>query len=83
MLGFYRTALRLRRSHPALGDGSMQWLNTPDGGPGFSREPGLRYFVNHSQVPFALPPDSGILLASSDFDAVGGLPGDVAVWLAV
>lgn len=82
MLAFYRAALRLRRSHPALGDGSMQWLNTPDGVLGFSRDPGFACFVNYSQVPFALPPDTEILLASSQFDAAAGLPGDVAVWLA-
>ena len=83
MLELYRAALRLRRAHPALGDGSMQWLDTPEGVLGFAREPGLHCLVNYSRVPYALPPDAEILLASSDFDIADGLPGDTAVWLGV
>lgn len=83
MLEFYRAALRLRRSHPALGNGSMHWLDTPEGVLGFAREPGLQCLVNYGQVPCALPPGAEILIASADFDIAGGLPGDTAVWLGV
>src|SRR5690606_33400753 len=31
MLSLYRSALRLRREHPALGDGPMRWLDSPPG----------------------------------------------------
>ncbi|MFC4464549.1 hypothetical protein ACFPH6_08240 [Streptomyces xiangluensis] len=31
MLELYRTALRLRRDNPALGDGTMTWLDAPAG----------------------------------------------------
>ncbi|MFN8183158.1 MAG: glycoside hydrolase family 13 protein [Candidatus Nanopelagicales bacterium] len=82
MLEFYRTALRLRRAHPALGDGPMRWLDTPDGVLGFAREPGFECLVNYSQVPYALPPEAEVLLASADFVAADGLPPDTAVWLA-
>ena len=40
-LELYRRALRIRREHPALGDGSLRWLDAPEGVIAFAREPGF------------------------------------------
>ena len=48
MLELYRAALRLRRAHPALGDGSLRWLETPGGVLAFARDPGFACLVNVS-----------------------------------
>ncbi|KAB2349564.1 glycoside hydrolase family 13 protein [Actinomadura rudentiformis] len=37
MLALYRAALRIRREHPALGDGTLRWLPAPDGALVFER----------------------------------------------
>ena len=41
-LELYRAALRLRREHPALGEGTLRWLEAPEGVLLFSRDAGLR-----------------------------------------
>ena len=64
MLEFYRTALRIRRAHPALGDGSMTWLRSPAGVLAFRREPGFVCVINMSAVPVALNPRDEIVIAS-------------------
>lgn len=81
MLEFYRTALRIRRSQAALGDGALRWLTTPEGALGFARDPGFICLVNYSSGPLALPAGSEVLLASVEFAAEAGLPRDAAVWL--
>ena len=68
MLELYRTALRMRRLLPALGDGCLQWLSMPEGALGFAREPGFLCVVNYSAAPVVLPDDAVILLASDEFD---------------
>jgi alpha-glucosidase len=79
MLQLYREALRIRREHPALGDGTMRWLTLPDGALGFAREPGFLCLVNYTADPVVLPDGARVLLASAQFD--GDLPADTAVWL--
>lgn len=81
MLELYRSALRIRGSHPALGDGIMRWVTMPPGALGFAREPKFLCLVNYTADPVALPDDAQILLASAPFE--GGLPADTAVWLQV
>ncbi|GAA4142693.1 glycoside hydrolase family 13 protein [Actinomadura keratinilytica] len=81
MLELYRSALRLRRENPALGDGAMRWNDTPDGVLSFSRDPGFTCVVNVSGEPYELPAGAEVLLASGDLDG-GRLPADTAVWLA-
>jgi alpha-glucosidase len=83
MLELYRKAMRMRRSLPALGDGSMQWLSMPDGALGFAREPGFLCVVNYTAEPVALPPDAEVLLASDEFEFGAGVPADTTVWLDV
>ncbi|POX43515.1 alpha-glucosidase [Streptomyces sp. Ru73] len=82
MLALYRTALRVRREHPALGDGTMTWLEAPAGVLAFRREPGFVCVVNLSAEPYPLPEHKEILLASGPL-ADGRLAPDHAVWLAL
>ncbi|KRV47830.1 alpha-glucosidase [Wenjunlia vitaminophila] len=81
MLELYRTALRVRREHPALGDGTLDWDDTaPVGVLSFSREPGFRCVVNLSPRAVELPSHHEVLLTSGPLED-GRLPSDTAVWL--
>ncbi|MEU0215688.1 glycoside hydrolase family 13 protein [Streptomyces sp. NPDC006265] len=82
MLELYRAALRIRRDHPALGDGTMTWLDAPEGVLAFSRDPGFCCVVNLSAEPYDLPAHAALLLSSGPL-ADGRLGPDQAVWLAV
>jgi alpha-glucosidase len=81
MLSLYRSALRIRREHPALGDGDLEWLDMPDGTIGFTREPGFGCLVNLPADPLALPTGWQILLASGPLTDDGRIPADTALWL--
>jgi alpha-glucosidase len=81
MLELYRAALRLRRAHPALGDGTLRWLEAPDGALAFARDPGFGCVVNVSGPPVPLPAGAAPLLASGPLTADGAIPRDTAVWL--
>ena len=81
MLALYRAALRLRREHPALGDGDLTWEEAPQDVLCFRREPGFRGVVNLSRHAIPLPEHHEHLLASAPLDG-GLLPPDSAVWLA-
>ncbi|MEV4540381.1 glycoside hydrolase family 13 protein [Micromonospora echinaurantiaca] len=80
MLELYRAAIRIRRAHPALGDGTMSWLPAPDGMLAFHRPPGFTCLVNLSAAAVPLPPHTERLLASGPLDD-DLLPPDTAVWL--
>jgi len=84
-LALYRAALRLRRAHPALGRGTLNWLSDPEaaaaGLVAFAREPGFTFAANLGSDPAPLPPHREILLASGPL-AGGLLAPDTAVWLA-
>jgi alpha-glucosidase len=80
MLNLYRRALRIRRAESALGDGSMDWLDTHPGVLAFRRGPDFGCVVNLGAEPAALPAHTEILLASGDLTQ-GVLPPDTAVWL--
>ncbi|MFJ7291157.1 glycoside hydrolase family 13 protein [Streptomyces collinus] len=82
LLELYRAALRIRRDHPALGDGGMTWLDTPEGVLAFGREPGFVCVVNLSGAPYELPAHTALLLAGGPVEG-GVLEPDQAVWLAV
>jgi alpha-glucosidase len=82
MLELYRTALRIRREHPALGDGTLRWLDAPPGVLLFAREPGFLCAVNLSDTPVELPTGTDPVLVSAPLDA-GRLPLDSAAWLTV
>jgi alpha-glucosidase len=83
MLALYRNALRLRRALPALGDGTMTWLECAPDVLAFTREPGFACVVNFGTEP-ADPPDSlsrrTVVLASSPVGTDGRVPGSSTVW---
>jgi alpha-glucosidase len=81
MLELYRSALRIRRAEPALGAGSMTWLDAPDAVLAFDRG-GIRCVANLSPRPVGLPAHAELLLASGPLDG-GQLPPDCAVWLRI
>jgi alpha-glucosidase len=80
MLRLYQAALRLRRDHPALGDGALSWVGSPDGVLVLHREPGLLCAMNLSDAPYPLPDHDRVLLASEPLPN-GKLPKDAAAWL--
>jgi alpha-glucosidase len=81
MLTLYRTALRLRREQPALGDGELTWLPAEPAVLAFSRGDGFTCVVNLSNAPVPLPEGTQVLLASGPLDGDGLLPADTAAWL--
>ena len=85
MLTLYRSALRLRRSLPALGDGSLTWIHADDDVLAFRRDPDFTCIVNLGEKPAALPdgvdPDAHLLLSSGRPDATEELERETAWWL--
>ncbi len=79
-LELYRSALTLRRDHPALGDGALQWLPSVEQVLLFRRSPGFGCLVNLSDVPVALPSGARLLLSSAPL-VDGLLLSDAAAWL--
>jgi alpha-glucosidase len=82
MLALYRSALRIRRAHPALGDGSLEWLPAPDGALAFARETGFVCVVNVSADPVPTPDGGALLLSSGALTDDGRVPPDAAAWFA-
>jgi alpha-glucosidase len=80
MLELYRSALRLRRAEPALGDGSMTWLPSAKGVLAFDRGASVRCVSNLSAASVELPSHRAVILASGPLDG-GMLPPDSTVWL--
>ncbi|MEU6037545.1 glycoside hydrolase family 13 protein [Actinomadura sp. NPDC047616] len=92
MLALYRTALRIRREHPALGDGELRWLVGQPGALVFSRDPAdpdaprLTCAVNMGSRTVRIPAYGRVLLASGPIRPDGDcvvLPPDTAVWCEV
>lgn len=81
MLELYRAALRVRRNHPALGDGTLRWLDAPPDVLAFAREPGFVCLVNLSAAPSPLPAGTRVLLASGPLTGHQEIPVDTAAWL--
>lgn len=80
ILNLYRRALRIRRQHPALGDGELEWLDSPRDTLMFIRRPDFRCVVNFGADPIRLPLDGTIILASTDVPDET-LPPDTCAWL--
>jgi alpha-glucosidase len=80
MLSLYREALRIRRDEPGLGDGSLRWLEAPEGVLGFARGSRFACVLNLSDAPVELPHYDHVLLRSAPLDDGLILP-DTAVWL--
>ncbi|MER6329909.1 glycoside hydrolase family 13 protein [Streptomyces sp. NPDC001034] len=89
-LEFYRSALAIRREHPALGAGRrITWLDSPDGTLAFRRDSESGSFVctvNLTRTSVTLATPGTLLLATADVEPGTGtteLPGDCAVWWSV
>ncbi|MBQ1083000.1 MULTISPECIES: glycoside hydrolase family 13 protein [unclassified Nocardiopsis] len=84
-LELYTAALGLRRELEALGDGSMSWLDSPEGVLYFEREPGVRVAVNLSGDAVELPASGEVLVASGPgaelADGTLSLPAETSAWL--
>ncbi len=80
MLSLYREALKIRRAEPGLGDGSLRWLEAPEGVLAFARSGRFAFVLNLSGTPVELPPHDHVLLLSEPLED-GLLPPDTAVWL--
>src|SRR5690349_5376259 len=82
-LHLYRTALRLRRDHPALGRGPVRWLSPGDATMlCFARDPGFILAVNFGPEHAPLPGHREVLLASGPVPDGTVLPPDTAAWLS-
>ena len=83
MLSLYRSALELRRTHPAFDGGTeLEWYGAPPGCFAFRRKgTGLVCALNTSGEAVPLPPGE-LLLASCPL-ADGALPTAAAAWLVV
>ena len=81
MLELYRSAISIRRAHPALGDGAIAWDEAalPDVLT-FTRKPDFRCVVNLSRRAVELPGEGEVLLASGPIDGAL-LPPDTAAWI--
>ncbi|MGK5555714.1 glycoside hydrolase family 13 protein [Actinomadura kijaniata] len=85
-LNLYREALRIRREHPALGDGELRWLDGPSGTLAFARERDGRAVgcaVNMGDRPVRLTVGGPVLHSSGTVYRDGDtleLPSDTAVW---
>ncbi|URM94736.1 glycoside hydrolase family 13 protein [Actinomadura madurae] len=88
VLALYHEALRVRREHPALGDGGLRWLAGPPGTLVFVREAGggerrLACAVNMGDRAAPVPVPGTPLLASGPVHMDGEqaeLPPDTALW---
>ncbi|KWX02054.1 Alpha-glucosidase [Carbonactinospora thermoautotrophica] len=83
MLALYRTALRVRRTQPALGDGPLRWLDSPPNTLVFARDPGFVCTVNLGRDEVKLPEYGQLVLASApvpQHDDEVWLPPDTAAW---
>ncbi|MEU8270047.1 glycoside hydrolase family 13 protein [Sphaerisporangium sp. NPDC049002] len=85
-LSLYRGALRLRREHPDLGDGSLRWMESPAGTLVFARGETFVCTVNTTGEPVELPRPGELLIASAPVAIEGDvvrLAPDSAAWWAL
>jgi alpha-glucosidase len=82
MLELYRTALRIRRTHPGFAGEGLRWLPSPPGTLVFERGASLRCAVNVGGEPYRLPPARATLVTSEEIvDDL--LPAGAAAWFVV
>ena len=79
-LALYRSALTLRRDHPALGDGDLHWLPSDRQVLLFRRSPGFGCLANLGVDPVVVPTGARVLLSSAPL-VKGLLPADATAWL--
>ncbi|GAA1300774.1 alpha-glucosidase [Planotetraspora silvatica] len=86
MLSLYRAALKMRREHPALGDGTLIWRDSPAGTLAFSRGESFSCVANLTSEWIEVEAGPGGLLLASSGPAVSGdvvrLAPDSVTWWA-
>ncbi|WP_433442670.1 glycoside hydrolase family 13 protein [Nonomuraea sp. CA-141351] len=80
-LNLYRAALRLRKEHPALGGGTLTWLDSPKDVLAIERDPGLVVVLNTGEEPVRLDLGGEILLSSGPLPDDGTIPPDTTIWV--
>jgi alpha-glucosidase len=87
MLALYKSALRLRREHPALGNGTLRWLPAPEGTLIFERQGTetrrIICAVNLNGHTIRIPAQGRPLLASGPIRPDNEhlvIPPDTAIW---
>jgi alpha-glucosidase len=81
MLELYRSALRVRRDHPAFRSESLTWLDSPAGVRRFTRGGGFEVVVNVTAEPVDVELGHRRVLLASAALVGRRLAGDAAVWL--
>ena len=79
-LNMYKSALRIRHEHSALGDGSIAWLPSGEQALMFERLDGFICIVNFGVDNLQIPDATKVLLSSTPL-AGREVPIDTAVWL--
>jgi alpha-glucosidase len=82
MLSLYKAALGIRRSHPALGDGTLTWIESGPNVLAFERGFGFVSITNLSETAVDLPTYTKLLISSAPLEK-GKLPTDSTAWLRV
>lgn len=82
MLSLYKAALGIRRSHPALGDGTLTWIESGPNVLAFERGFGFVSITNLSDTAVDLPTYTKLLISSAPLEK-GKLPPDSTAWLRV
>jgi alpha-glucosidase len=80
MLSLYKAALGIRRSHPALGDGTLTWIESGPNVLAFERGFGFVSVTNLSDSAVDLPTYTKLLISSTPLEN-GKLPTDSTAWL--
>jgi len=80
-LNLYRAALGIRKRHPALGGGTLTWLDSPKDVLAIERSPGLVVVLNTGEEPVNLGLGGRVLLSSGPPAADGVIPPDTTLWL--
>lgn len=80
MLSLYKAALGIRRSHPALGDGTLTWIESGPDVLAFERGFGFVSITNLSDKAVDLPTYTKLLISSTPLEN-GKLPTDSTAWL--
>jgi alpha-glucosidase len=80
MLELYRRALWIRKQQPGLGDGSLRWLDAPQGALAFGRDGGFVCVVNFSTDPVPISEGGELLVCSDSLTVDGRVPADTAAW---
>jgi alpha-glucosidase len=82
-LEMYRSALRIRRDQPGLGDGELEWLDSPQDVVAFARG-SITVVANMGDRPITWPATELLLGSGSGVHLDGGqstLPPETAAWL--